>query len=1518
MYKRPYLFDKNSILFRFSVLSIALIGLTCLGTGYSIYKIFSNVFIQSEIRLIQDDAIQKKAHLETALLNLTADIQLLAELPIFQKIDISQLSSPHPTPPKSTSVNEWRHNLENTFIAMLKTKPEYLQIRYISPFNHGIELIRVEQNSNQITVTPPDQLQTKGDYPYFQKAIRLKKGEIYYSDLNLNREYGKVITPHLPVIRAAVPIFNSKQTLLGIIVINLKASSLFNKITPSHVNFINLYLINEKGDFLLHPDPEKRFSFEFGEVNRIQDHFPLLAPIIQERKKQSMSTLFVESSQKAFHIQKLFFDPLNPDRYLGVVIETPFEFLKFKNESVQLTVIITSFITMSIGIFFAYYLTGKISRPLKMLTWYANQISEHHYTVEFPDSFNSEVKVLAKAFQTMADKIQQRTRELEESEKQSSAVLQTAIDGIFILNSSGEIESINAAAVDMFGYGQNELSGKSIQDIIPSFNDFFDFENSSEPSDLQYQSHIEIKGKRKNHSLFPAELSISQVHPGESWKLTGIIRDITPRKQLENDLKEIIARYDIAQELAKFGSWEWNMTNNKLFWSDRTYEIFHFPKYDKNITYEMFLERCHPDDRDAIKSKVNICIAKGIPYEIEHRIVLPSGEVRWLLEKGGLQKDKNNLPIRMLGVVQDITERNKTEEQTKLLSHVIEHSPSLIIVTNFDGQIEYVNRKFSDVTGYSLEEAIGQNPNILKSGQTTQEEYENMWTTILSGQEWHGEVSNKKKNGDIYWARVSISSIQNRSGVITHFIGIQEDITNLKKSEEKHRLLFKTMTQGVLYQNFKGEVIEANPAAEELLGIRVNPSDGSFSKQPGHKVVDEDGSEIPEDELSGMIALKTGKPIKNKLIGVYHAEREHYRWVTVNAIPLFDAENPLPYRVYSTFNDVTDLKRLEKNLIIAKEKAESSTRTKSFFLANMSHEIRTPMNSIIGFIDLVLESNSLSEENTKLLETAQKSSKGMLMLINDILDISKLEAGKLDIDQIQMNLLSLVSEVINSLSLNANEKNIELKLNEFPTNCKYIIGDKLRIQQILLNLVGNAVKFTNEGSVILAVKNIDEKYIQFSIEDTGIGMSPEQTRKVFQLFSQADQSTARRYGGTGLGTSISKQLVELLGGKIWLESELGTGTTFYFTIPLIKASTEESDILSDTPDPLQDLSSQPHGLNILLAEDREENILLASLRLKQLSHKVTVVYNGLEALKAYQEQSFDIILMDIHMPKMDGVEATKFIRNLEEKKKTSHTPIIALTANLMKQDREHYLSSGMDAVIGKPIDFSQLFATITKLNKDSSSFSVKKQTPLKVQPLNILTPDLPRIDVRKGINIWQDEIIYAKALKIFAEQYRNICSQLKQLIENKEYEDAYKIIHAFKGVSGNLYLPEIEQHSIAVNQFFKDKNFYMTLQEIERMRPIQEEAIRSIDSIQIPEQEQETNKSTHLDTDHVIGCCEELKSLYIRGELNDQLLNDVLQHLKNHISQVVIGELEHAVNCFDFEKAGNKLNQIIEELENCS
>ncbi|HUA60618.1 MAG TPA: response regulator [Verrucomicrobiae bacterium] len=389
---------------------------------------------------------------------------------------------------------------------------------------------------------------------------------------------------------------------------------------------------------------------------------------------------------------------------------------------------------------------------------------------------------------------------------------------------------------------------------------------------------------------------------------------------------------------------------------------------------------------------------------------------------------------------------------------------------------------------------------------------------------------------------------------------------------------------------------------------------------------------------------------------------------------------------------IAECSRVNKELLFAIDKAEEASRLKGEFLANMSHEIRTPMNGILGFTQLCL-STQLTEDQRDYLDTVERSAESLMQLLNDILDVSKIEAGRMELDRAPFSMRDCVESSTRTMFAAAQQKGLQLACEVDPQIPDNLIGDENRIRQVLLNLLGNAIKFTDRGSVRVAVAMepaADSGLVaHFTVRDTGPGIPEDKRKIIFEPFRQADGSTTRRYGGTGLGLAISSGLVDILGGRIWLESQVGIGSTFHFTAPFALGATV---IPQRAAAPANSVECAP--LSILVAEDNIVSQRLVKALLQERGHAVTLAGNGVEVLHLLEQRDFDLILMDIQMPEMDGLQATAEIRH-REGHKGKHLPIVAMTAHAMAGDRERCLDAGMDGYIAKPIHPAELMALIT-------------------------------------------------------------------------------------------------------------------------------------------------------------------------------------------------------------------------------
>lgn len=799
--------------------------------------------------------------------------------------------------------------------------------------------------------------------------------------------------------------------------------------------------------------------------------------------------------------------------------------------------------------------------------------------------------------------------------------------------------------------------------------------------------------------------------------------------------------------------------------------------------------------------------------------------------------------------------RIRTKELLKF-SKGIEQSPATIVIANTAGTMEYVNPQFTKITGYTAEEAIGQNPRILKSGLTPASVYQDLWTTILSGREWAGEFCNKKKTGELFWERVHISPIKDDNGEIINFIAIKEDITEqrhlneqLKQSEEKFRIIADYSLDWEAWFSPEGKLLWTCPACYKLSGYTVSEC-FEYPDFPIMVFVDEEQENVKELFQQAI----SGSTEHNKLLRVKKKNGEVF-WSAVSWQPVYDdegnffgtrtslrdisdriqAEDDLKLALnkvealYKTslslsntidiakvfeiiltkLNEVIpynsaaiqeyknnqftilqcvglknkseilgisftaqegsiggivcktkksliipDVKKVEdyvdlsegkvvrslmavplilngkiagvltldsieenyftdemattatafaslaaialsnsnnlKELIIAKEEAEAATKAKGDFLANMSHEIRTPMNAVIGFTNL-LEETELKTKQRDYINKIKMSTQNLLVIINDILDYSKIESGKMSIENINFKLEDVLDNLSNIVSSKAYNKGIEYVVIMDKSVPNHLVGDPFRIGQVLLNLVNNAIKFTEKGEVIVRIssKSMEEEsaMLEFSVEDSGIGMTKEQVSKLFQAFSQADVSTTRKYGGTGLGLSISKNLASMMDGSIRVQSEFGVGSKFVFTVKVTKRRESRSKV--------EVIPAFVSKLKVLLVVGNDYTRELLRSYLEGFYYNPDLAATGEEAIEITKSKKYDLIIMDYRMSGINGIETW---RQIQKEPAEGTAPVCFLiTAYVIEKIRDEAMQAGIKDILPKPISQSTLFDTIVRL-----------------------------------------------------------------------------------------------------------------------------------------------------------------------------------------------------------------------------
>ena len=1029
---------------------------------------------------------------------------------------------------------------------------------------------------------------------------------------------------------------------------------------------------------------------------------------------------------------------------------------------------------------------------------------------------SNDMKRLAPAiFRELQDASVRRERtsyfnELMQEKERLDITLSSIGDGVITTDTNGNVLLINSKASSITGWSLEDASGRLLQEV---FN-IYDLQKNPEAKNLiervlNEKGAVGLRKHTKLKNKYGAELYVSASSApirNSQQDCTGIVivfRDITMLKTIEDKIAAEQRNFKAVFYEAPIGMLiideDSNISNANV--------AFMYMMQDENPDYigkrigDVF--KCSM--LDSVRGcgygpHCKNCRMRGVlEYVLKNEKPAYGLEVLCTKYQGGEEKSNwyrmSSQPLIIDGkksvmlTIDDITLQKQLSldllRSEENLRQITDNILEMIIRCDLKGNIDFVSASAKSLLDYLPSEIVGKSIYDFLHPEDADRIKGIFKRHLANNSKGSAEFRCFKRDGDYIWMDVSGNLLTDEEGKTSAALLVGRDITQQRQmqnaiieSERRYKVLFEGSSDIIFTNDINGNIQSVNKAGEATMGFTIEELK---SMNINDLIIPETLETSFSSEQYIKTVLNEREPIE---LNIFSKKGER---LILEVSRQLIYEDGRPVGVQGIARDITHRKRIEAELQRAKDEAEAANMAKSEFLANMSHEIRTPMNGMTGMLDL-LNLTRLDKEQQEYLDIVKSCVDSLLKVLNDILDFSKIEAGKLVIETISFDLREVADKLVKAYEVKASEKGLKLDCYIDPAIPEGVVGDPLRLRQVLGNLMGNAVKFTDYGEVSIRVEKYgevnDQLQIKFSVRDTGIGIAEEEMNKLFKSFSQVDGSFTRKYSGTGLGLAISKRLVEMMGGAIWVESEKDIGSTFHFIVFLGSGgSTKKEPIVK--PEIKQRCESVQ---DILLVEDNRMNQLTALTILEKKGYRVDLAVNGREALEKLKNSKYDIILMDIQMPEMDGIEATKKIRE-EERQTGKHIPIIALTAYALQGDSERFLSKGMDFYVPKPIKIDELLQAIEQAAKliEKGKISIEygnKPTDFSIQE-------------------------HEKYIKQISE----IINTLESAIERENYLHIEQCAHRMKEAAKHLYLNKLRSTAFKMEMAARKQK----LEEIEEV-----------------------------------------------------------------------------------------------------
>jgi PAS domain S-box-containing protein len=870
--------------------------------------------------------------------------------------------------------------------------------------------------------------------------------------------------------------------------------------------------------------------------------------------------------------------------------------------------------------------------------------------------------------------------------------LRAAIDEhsiVSIADAKGNIIHVNDKFCAVSGYSRDELLGQNHRLVKSSLHtpDFYSGLWNTITGGKVW--HGEVCNRRKDGEFYWVDATIVPFldSKGKPQQYISIRTDITEVKRHEKELKESEERLRRSQVFANIGTWDWNIQTGELYWSERIAPLFGHHTGELETTYENFLNAVHPDDRQAVIDAVGACVESNAPYELEHRVVWPDGQVRWLLERGAVVRDAENKPLHMLGVVQDIHERKMAEAALAESERRLREAQSIAHIGHWQADLASGNVVWS----LEIYRIFGRDPEHFSptiaafyAATHPDDVAKVQQAQLLAMQAGKGQVNSRilRPDGTLRHVQIVARTECDESGNVRYLIGTIQDITEQVDAEEHLRLfrrIFDASEQAVGITDSEGRMIYMNRAHEEILGYTGKDVLG---KPFATFMPDE---EKPRVASEVMAAAKAGKGWS----GLHTVQRKDgSTFVASSNVGFVKSETGEIQYLFNIFTDFTEELARRNELALAKEAAERASQAKSDFLSSMSHELRTPLNAIIGFSQMLEYDSSLNADQLDNVHEILKAGRHLLDLINEVLDLAKIESGRIDLSIEAVDLGAIADDCQQLIQPLIAARQLSLTLDIPPGAA--VRGDRVRLKQVLLNLLSNAVKYNHEnGSIRLAVAPSNDNRVRIAVIDTGPGIPQERFAELFQPFNRLNAEHSE-VEGTGIGLTITRRLVEMMGGEIGVESEVGRGSTFWIELPADEKLADQTVTGATSDSSHSDGAAREY--RVLCIDDNPANLKLVAQVLGMRAHiHLTTAHSpelGIELALAHRP---DLILLDINMPHLDGYQVLEIFK---ADSRLKGVPVVAITANALPRDIARGTAAGFAAYLTKPLNIEQFLKTI--------------------------------------------------------------------------------------------------------------------------------------------------------------------------------------------------------------------------------